>query len=187
MTSACRVGPATADTRAALAQDPEKFEELVALSGVEAPEDLIGAVAPSRLEAVQQESSVIAEHHEDRSPIAGIGVAHHEPGRLEGVDHGRDRPGDHVELGGQVGHPQGPPMGGDEAKHAGLGIGEAQRGELHDRSSTEPTRSMGEEFGQLEGGIRSRLGLIGTCVGGHPAPRESMATGGQILSIPRYE
>jgi hypothetical protein len=143
----------TADARAALAQDLEQVEELVPLGGVETPEDLVGAVPTSGLEAVQQVAAIIAEYHQDRSAIAGIGVADHEPGRLEGVDHGRDRPGDDVELGGEIGHAQGPPVGGDEPKHAGLGIGQAQRGELHDRPPTEPARGVREQFGQLEGGI----------------------------------
>ena len=157
----------------------EQLEELVALGGVEAPEDLLGAVAPGRLEAVEQAPAVVAERHQDRPPVAGIGVAGHEPGRLEGVDHGGDRPGHHVELGGEVGHPQGPALGGDEAQHPGLGIGEAQRGELHDRPPPQPARGVGEQLGQLEGGVRLRGRDASGCeCGGSPC---SSDVGGRLV------
>jgi hypothetical protein len=58
-----------------LAQDTEQVEELMALSGVEAPEHLVGAVAPCRLETVEQEPTVVAECDQDRAPVSGIGVA----------------------------------------------------------------------------------------------------------------
>ncbi len=124
--------PAAADARAALAQDAEQFEELVALGGVEAPEDLLGALASCGFEAVEQPSTVVAQRHQDRPPVTGIGVPAHEPRSFEGVDHRRDRPGDHVELGGELGHPQRPSIGGNEEKHPSLGIRDAQRGQLHD-------------------------------------------------------
>ena len=147
--------PAAAHARAALAQDAEQVEELVPLGGVEAAEDLLGAVAPGRLEAVEQATPVVAERHEDRPAVTGVGVPGDEPGRLEGVDHGGDRAGHHVELGGEVGHPQGPAVGRHEPQHPGLGIGEPQGGELDDRPPPQPAGGVGEQLGQLERGVRA--------------------------------
>ena len=126
-------GPAAAHTRAALAQEAEQVEELVSLVGVEAAEHLVRALASGRLERFEQATTFVAERHEDRPAVTGVGVPGHEPGGLEGVDHRRDRSGDHVELGGEVRHPQRPAVGRDQPEHPGLGIRDSQRGELDDR------------------------------------------------------
>jgi hypothetical protein len=76
-----------------------------------------------------------------------------EAGLGEGVDHGRDRAGDDVELGGQIGHPQRPPFGSDEPEHPGLGVGEAQGGELDDRPPAQAPGGVGEELGELESDV----------------------------------
>jgi hypothetical protein len=170
------VRPATADAGAALTQVLEQLVESVPLVGVEPAEDLFGAVPPRRLEAVEQASALVGERHQDRPPVAGVGVTGDEPGLLEGVDHGRDRPGDDVELGGQVGHAQRPPFGGDEAEDPGLGVCQPEGGELDDRPPPQPACGVGEELGELERdvGVVTAWSAPRVCVrmrvGVHPTP-----------------
>ncbi len=148
------VGSATAaDTRAPRAQDAEQFEELVALGRVESPEDLVGTVTAGRLETVEQVAAAVAQCHQDRSPVTGIGVAGDQPGRLEGVHNGRHRPGDHVQLGGQIGHTQGVAAGRHQSQHPRLGIGEPQGGELRARAPPQAAGGMGEQLGEFECGL----------------------------------
>jgi hypothetical protein len=184
------VRPAAADAGAAFTQVFEQLVESLSLDGGQPSEDLFGTVAPGRLEAVEEAMALIGQRHQDRAPVAGVGVTGDEPGHLEGVDHGRDRPGHDVELGGQVGHSQGPPFGGDEAEHSGLGIGEAEGGQLDDRPPAQPAGGVGEELGELEGEVGAMTPWLacGVRVGVHPTPfliPGSLAR--QILSVPRNE
>jgi hypothetical protein len=150
-------GRATAaDTGAAGAQDAQQLEQLVTLDAVETSEDFLGTVATGGVEALEQVPAVLAERHEDRPSVSGVGMAGDEPGGFEGVDHRGDRSRDYLELSGQVGHPQGPAVvGGDESEYPGLAVGEPQWGELHARSPTQPTGSVAEQLRELERGVRA--------------------------------
>ena len=169
-TSGMCPGAATAHAGAARAQGAEQLEERSPLGRAEAAEHLLGTVASGGLEAIEEPPPVVGESHEDRPSIAGIGATGDEPRHFEGIDHGRDRTGDHFELRGEVGHPQWATGRGHVPQHPGLGIGETERGELHDRSPAQSPGGVGQELGELERPVRAGPGLVGACPLGHGAP-----------------
>ena len=135
------------------AQGPEEPGQVGPLVAGQTAEDLFGRGPAGPLQPVEQSVAAGGQADENRPPVVGIGRPDDQTGRLDAVDHGGDRPGHHLEAGGDVGHPQRLAGRGHDAQHPGLGLGEAQRGQLGRRAPAQAPGRVAQQFGQLEGGV----------------------------------
>jgi hypothetical protein len=90
--------------------------------------------------------AVVGEVQPDGPPVRRVDRAPDQPGLLQRVDHGGDRPGHDPEPVRQLGHPQRLLRLRDDAQRAFLRGSEAERGEL---GHLRPPQPLGEPLEQV--------------------------------------